>query len=837
MYMDSPGARASAGLSGLKGVRGRAAVVVILGLVALALALRAAASSPVPPWPVLLLLVALLGPAVLVELPLRLGNRRVQIAGLFEAALLIALTLHAGPWIVLIAAVCTVAREAFLHRSRVQQAVNIAGFVGPTGASLVVLHSLSRASAGPVHVGALVISALTFSVLNELLLDWVIAAATGGQLLTTLRADALTSGIGLLVNVSLGLAVLGAVATGQWALVLAAPVILVMVVRRYRRRLLLDTTADALPRLRLAAERLETIEISQAVPELLDRAAALFAVEHVQLVLLGWPGVGDQTHTRTGAHQVETVCGRRADRGDPADPNVLSARLLAGPADSAEVLGELRLSFPRVPDLSVAEQQVLDTFVSTIASSVLQTRSYAEQVHAARTDPLTGLGNRLAFNERLEQLLPEVLDATATTGPARAPGLAVLLFDLDHFKEVNDTLGHSAGDALLIELAGRLARALRAGDLVTRLGGDEFAVLLQNMTTGRQAQAVADTLLLRLNEPVLIDNLELPVEASVGVALAPRDGTSAQTLLRCADIAMYRAKHKRNTAVVYDPSMDPAGEERLQLVAQLQTAIHQRQIVVHYQPIVCLLTGVVLGAEALVRWQHPQRGLLPPGAFIPAVERTALIVPLTLAVLDQAVREAVTWPSDRADELTVSVNLSPRCLLVRSIPDQVVRILASHGLPARRLTLEITETLALSDLEVVDDVLTRLRDLGVRLSVDDFGTGYSSMSFLRKIAVNEVKVDRSFVAEAPHSRNDRAIVHGTVALAHGLGVPVIGEGVETLRQLRTLRASGCDAAQGFLLGRPMPARDLPAVFDQPNRTVLAELESTAPSQRRTSGQR
>ena len=824
MYMDSPGARASAGLSGLKGVRGRAAVVVILGLVALALALRAAASSPVPPWPVLLLLVALLGPAVLVELPLRLGNRRVQIAGLFEAALLIALTLHAGPWIVLIAAVCTVAREAFLHRSRVQQAVNIAGFVGPTGASLVVLHSLSRASAGPAHVGALVISALTFSVLNELLLDWVIAAATGGQLLTTLRADALTSGIGLLVNVSLGLAVLGAGATGQWALVLAAPVILVMVVRRYRRRLLLDTTADALPRLRLAAERLETIEISQAVPELLDRAAALFAVEHVQLVLLGWPGVGDQTHTRTGAHQVETVCGRRADRGDPADPNVLSARLLAGPADSAEVLGELRLSFPRVPDLSVAEQQVLDTFVSTIASSVLQTRSYAEQVHAARTDPLTGLGNRLAFNERLEQLLPEVLDATATTGPARAPGLAVLLFDLDHFKEVNDTLGHSAGDALLIELAGRLARALRAGDLVTRLGGDEFAVLLQNMTTGRQAQAVADTLLLRLNEPVLIDNLELPVEASVGVALAPRDGTSAQTLLRCADIAMYRAKHKRNTAVVYDPSMDPAGEERLQLVAQLQTAIHQRQIVVHYQPIVCLLTGVVLGAEALVRWQHPQRGLLPPGAFIPAVERTALIVPLTLAVLDQAVREAVTWPSDRADELTVSVNLSPRCLLVRSIPDQVVRILASHGLPARRLTLEITETLALSDLEVVDDVLTRLRDLGVRLSVDDFGTGYSSMSFLRKIAVNEVKVDQSFVAQAPHSQHDRAIVYGTVALAHGLGVPVVGEGVETCGQLQALRASGCDAAQGFLLARPMPATDLQAVLRQPNPAVLAELD-------------
>jgi len=207
-----------------------------------------------------------------------------------------------------------------------------------------------------------------------------------------------------------------------------------------------------------------------------------------------------------------------------------------------------------------------------------------------------------------------------------------------------------------------------------------------------------------------------------------------------------------------------------------------------------------------------------------AVERTALIVPLTLYVLEQAVRQAVSWPSTAVGELTVSVNLSPRCLLVRSIPEQVARILARYGLPARRLMLEITETLALSDLQVVDDVLTALREVGVQLSVDDFGTGYSSMSFLRKIAVNEVKVDRSFVAQAPHSQHDRAIVCGTVALAHGLGVPVVGEGVETRSQLRTLRASGCDAAQGFLLGRPMPATELQPVLRQPNPAVLAELD-------------
>ncbi len=800
----------------------RIAAVSVLGLLAFVLAVRAAVLTAVPAWPWLLLLAALLAPAVFVELPLRVGNRRVQVAGLYEAALLVALSLRTGVWLALAAPVVTVLRDSYLHRSPPQRLVNAALSVGTSVAALAVLQFLTPPDRGsPMFVVALVAAVVTATVLNELLLDWVIAAATGGRVLATLRADATTAGLGLVVNLLIGLAVLAGVATGQWAAVLAIPVVLARVFRRYRSRLLLDTTTDALPRLRQAAERLEEIDARRAASEILSRAASLFAVDRAQLVLLSWPGAGDWTHTHQSGQATQHASGRPS----PAvDPRVLSVPLLRGPAETAEVLGELRLSFPRPPALSVPEQLVLDTFVSTTAGSLDRTRSYAEQVHAARTDPLTGLANRLAFTERLEQLLPTVLDAHATAGPAATPGLAVLLFDLDHFKEVNDTLGHTAGDQLLAQLAARLAGCLRPGDLIGRLGGDEFAVLLQHIRTGRQALKVADTLLGRLNEPVLVQGLELPVEASVGVALAPRDGTSAQALLRCADVAMYRAKDKRNSAVVYDPSLDPAGAERLQLVSQLQAAIRTDQIMVHYQPIVCLSTAAVLGAEALVRWQHPQRGLLQPGAFVPAVERTALIVPLTLYVLEQAVQQAVTWPSTAAGELTVSVNLSPRCLLVRSIPEQVTRILARHGLPARRLMLEITETLALSDLQVVDDVLTALREVGVQLSVDDFGTGYSSMSFLHKIAVNEVKVDRSFIAQAPHSQHDRAIVWGTVALAHGLGVPVVGEGVETRGQLQTLRASGCDAAQGFLLARPMPATELQPVLRQPNPAVRAELD-------------
>ncbi len=803
-------------------LRCRIAAVVALGLLSLAAAVRAAVLTPVPAWPWLLLLAALLAPAVSAELPLRLGNRRVQIAGLYEAALLVSFTLHTGIWVALVAVAVTAVRDSYLHRSPQQRLVNAALSIGTNVAALAVLRFLTPPDGGmPGVVVALVAAVVTAGVLNELLLGWVIAAATAGRLLPTLRADSATAAVGLLVNLLLGLAVFAAVSFDQWGLVLLAPVVLALTIRRYRRRLLLDTTADALPRLRQAAERLEEIDAVRAAGEILHRAATLFAVDRAELVLRAWPGVGDWTHTHEHGQAVQHISGLPAHA---TDPRVLSVPLLRGPAETAEVLGELRLSFPRPPALSVPEQLVLDTFVLTTAGSLDRTRSYAEQVHAARTDPLTGLANRRAFTEHLEQLLPAVLDTHAAAGAAGAPGLAVLLFDLDHFKEVNDTLGHSAGDLLLAQLAARLAGWLRPGDLVARLGGDEFAVLLRHISTGRQALTIADTLLGRLNEPVLVDGLELPVEASVGVALAPRDGTSAQALLRCADVAMYRAKDKRNSAVVYDPSLDPAGAERLQLVSQLQAAIRTDQIVVHYQPIVCLSTAAVLGAEALVRWQHPQRGLLQPGAFVPAVERTALIVPLTLYVLEQAVQQAVSWPSTAVGELTVSVNLSPRCLLVRGIPEQVTRILARYGLPARRLMLEITETLAMSDLQVVDDVLTALREVGVRLSVDDFGTGYSSMSFLRKIAVNEVKVDRSFVAQAPHSRHDRAIVYGTVALAHGLGVPVVGEGVETCGQLQALRASGCDAAQGFLLARPMPATDLQAVLRQPNPAVLAELD-------------
>ena len=442
-----------------------------------------------------------------------------------------------------------------------------------------------------------------------------------------------------------------------------------------------------------------------------------------------------------------------------------------------------------------------------------------ELANRALHDGLTGSPNRFLTRQWLASALED--DPAARVG--------VLYCDLDRFKVVNDSLGHAAGDSLLVQVAERLRRPLRPEDLLGRVGGDEFAVLLRDIPNSAAARTAAEALLSRLDGPLAVDGLELPMEASVGVSVAPRDGVAVDELLRCSDIAMYEAKAKRNGVVLYDPSMDPADRVGLHLVAELQTAIAEEQLVVHYQPVVCLRTARTIGAEALVRWQHPVRGLLSPGRFVPVLERSSMIIPLTMYVLEKAVREALTWPEVGGLDLSLSVNLSARCLLAPSVPEQVRQILIRHGMPARRLTLEITETLALADLEVVDDVLSRLRELGVRLSVDDFGTGYSSMSFLRRIAVHEVKVDRSFVTDAPTCPGDRAIVVGTVALAHGLGLTVVGEGVETTAQLRMLQRSGCDAAQGYLLGRPMPAEVFRRDLSQLHVDVAALI--AAPEQR------
>jgi diguanylate cyclase (GGDEF)-like protein len=413
----------------------------------------------------------------------------------------------------------------------------------------------------------------------------------------------------------------------------------------------------------------------------------------------------------------------------------------------------------------------------------------------ARTDSLTDLGNRRALHEHLN---PRLL-------ADRPESLAVLLVDLDHFKEVNDALGHDVGDDLLRQVGPRMGRVLEPSDLMVRLGGDEFAVVV-GTGAGRAPEQTAQRLLDQLVEPFLLDGVTLRVGASIGIARCPEDAADANGLLRLADVAMYAAKADGGGVRRYDPTRDRHSRERLRMTEELRDALDGEELVVHYQPQCDVGTGVVVGVEALVRWQHPSRGLLPPDAFLPVVERTGLMPALTAVVLRQAVRQCRSW-QDQGIDLGVSVNVSASSLLDERLGEQVAALLAEHGLAPGALTLELTENTLMADPERCRATLLRLSEIGVQLSIDDYGTGYCSLSYLQNLPVDELKLDRSFLTDLTHGPG-AAIVRSTVDLAHALGLRLVAEGVEDEPSLELLRRSGCDIAQGYHLGRPQPADEL-----------------------------
>jgi diguanylate cyclase (GGDEF)-like protein/PAS domain S-box-containing protein len=419
----------------------------------------------------------------------------------------------------------------------------------------------------------------------------------------------------------------------------------------------------------------------------------------------------------------------------------------------------------------------------------------------AFTDQLTGLPNRALLQDRAQQAL----------GLAGRQGLtcALLLIDLDRFKEVNDTLGHHHGDLLLQQVATRLAGTLRGSDTVARLGGDEFAVLLPQITSIQEATVVADKLNAAIEAPFTLDGLTLDIDASIGVAAYPDHASDANQLLQRADVAMYAAKATHAGYIVYDPSLDQHNPRRLGLLGQLRRALAAGELVIYYQPKADVRSRRILGVEALVRWQHPDYGLLGPGEFIPLAETTGLIRPLTSHVLQAALRQCRTW-LDAGHKLSVAVNLSTRCLLDLTLPDQITALLEDQAVAPDRLLLEITESAIMTDPTRALEVLNRLHALGVQLAIDDFGTGYSSMAYLKSLPVDELKVDRSFVKHLHENQNDAVIVRSTVDLGHNLGLRVVAEGVEDQATLKELATLGCDSVQGYYVARPMPAAELAA---------------------------
>ncbi|HEX2176214.1 MAG TPA: EAL domain-containing protein [Nocardioidaceae bacterium] len=426
------------------------------------------------------------------------------------------------------------------------------------------------------------------------------------------------------------------------------------------------------------------------------------------------------------------------------------------------------------------------------ATRLLETRQQA------LTDDLTGLRNRRGFILGLDSILRE---------PGEDRPVAVLLIDLDRFKEINDALGHSVGDQLLTLVGPRMHACLREEDLLARLGGDEFAIALSSDADAKSAPAVAERIARALTTPFELDDITLHIGASIGIALCPDHGTDGPTLLQRADVAMYDAKGSGGGYRLYDPKRDSHSRDRLQTIEQLRAAITREELVVHYQPKVDLLSGQVPGVEALVRWRHPQRGLLLPEEFLPLAEQSGLMRPLTDHVLDTALAQLRTWRAHGWD-LGVAVNVSASNLLDVALPLQVAAKLSEYGVPADRLSLEITETTIMADPVRARQVVKNLHDHGVLVSVDDFGTGYSSLAYLRHLAVRELKLDRDFVKDVCLDTRSSAIVRSTVDLAHSLGLHMVAEGVEDAESARKLTEYGCDIAQGHHYSRPVSAADL-----------------------------
>jgi diguanylate cyclase (GGDEF)-like protein len=435
-------------------------------------------------------------------------------------------------------------------------------------------------------------------------------------------------------------------------------------------------------------------------------------------------------------------------------------------------------------------------------------RLSAEQDQLGRLDPLTGLANRKA-------LLSEVADHVPAHAERAARGeadrhLALLVLDLDHFKRVNDALGHAVGDRLLVQVGSRLEAAVRPGDVVARLGGDEFAILAPRLDGVDAARDLAAKVVAALTEPVSLEGLPLDVAGSMGIALYPDHGEDFATLLRHADVAMYDAKHRGDEVAVYSPDSDHNSPERLSLLADLRRALESPdgdQIAMYYQPQVAIETGEVVGVEALLRWRHPVRGMVDPEELIRVAEQSAVMRLLTRRVVDDVVEQIAKW-SAAGLHLRAALNVSVRDLHTGEIADQIADRLARYGLSPERLQLEITEGALMADPRRVLATIARLDQIGVAIALDDFGTGYSSMQHLRRLPLAEVKVDRSFVLGMATDTDDAAIVRSVIELAGALGLRVVAEGVEDERTWRLLHAAGCHVAQGWFYARPMPAGEL-----------------------------
>ncbi|WP_319462132.1 bifunctional diguanylate cyclase/phosphodiesterase [Micromonospora sp. RTP1Z1] len=743
-----------------------------------------------------------------------------------EAALIVCLYLVPAGWLPAAALLGTgtawTAMSVLTDRRPALEIVRITGsLTAATALAVAVASALGRPLlAAPTPALAL---ALTAGSVTYLLTTGWLGGATlalrhgvpiGPPLLAALRGKLLM----FVGNVAVGLVVVTLLEIdARWLLLLPPPLWLLQ--QTYRHRLRADQERRTWRAFAEATAALNQLDERGVATAAVTSALTLFGAELVDVHVAR----GDGRWWRYRADLGGQLRDREVDppgRTEPAEHELVRP-LTVGSIG----VGELRVHFSRSAPPSARERDAVAAFGDALAAALhdaathrelrlVTARSSYEAVH----DQLTGLLNRAAMLDEGDQALRR---------HAHDHPMALLLLDINQFKEVNDTLGHAAGDQLLRLTANRLAALARTGDLLGRLGGDEFALLLTAVPVAgdraapmayalRQARDVAE----RLAAPTEVAGVRMSVEVSVGVVVADAGTADLTELLRRADIAMYQAKEGGGSVAAYDSSRDAASTDHLALLAELREALAtDDQLVLALQPAVDLATGAPTGVEALIRWQHPRRGLLGPSDFIRQVENSEQLGAFTRYVLDKALAVAADWAREGLD-VPISVNLSARSLLDPRLPTEIGEALRRHQVPARRLVLEITETVVMSELEVIDEVLATLRAMGVQLAVDDFGTGFSSLTFLTRIAVDELKVDRSFVIRMADSPEAAAIVRTTVGLAHELGLRVVAEGVETAEQRNALAELGCTAAQGYHFFKPMPADKIGA--------VLGSLLDTAP---------
>ncbi|MDD2053590.1 EAL domain-containing protein [Pseudomonas putida] len=447
------------------------------------------------------------------------------------------------------------------------------------------------------------------------------------------------------------------------------------------------------------------------------------------------------------------------------------------------------------------DRGMLSHYVAVFSDISAIKHSQHELAHLAHHDPLTDLPNRLLFTDRTEQAL--------AAAQQHKRGCALLLIDLDHFKIINDSLGHNVGDQLLKAVGERLQNLVDTGITLARLGGDEFAVLVEDCSQVVQAAGLAQKILDCLKEPFPLDEHQLFVSASIGISLFPSDALNAEQLLRNADSALFKAKSSgREGYALYTEELTAHAQNRIELATELRRALEQQELRVYYQPVHDLRDSRLIGVEALVRWQHPQRGLVPPGEFIPIAERTGLIAEIDAWVLENACRQMGQWQAEGRQLSFVAVNISSRLFGRHELYQQVAKVLHDTGLDPSLLELEVTESAVMDDPEVALEQLHRLRELGLSLAIDDFGTGYSSLLRLKRLPVQKLKIDQGFVAGLPCDDDDAAIVRVVIALAQSMGMQVHAEGIETVEQARFLLEQHCELGQGYWFSRPVPAAQL-----------------------------